>query len=83
MLLCYPCSHSVFNCSSIQRINTVLIDQPSLKYAAFSKHTLIVNKSIPYAYFVISIIYICAVFRNLTTKHTSDTYLRCVSQFNR
>jgi hypothetical protein len=39
--------------------------------------------AIPSAYYVISIIYICAMSRNLTAKHTSDAYLRRVSQFNR
>jgi hypothetical protein len=37
--------NQIYAVCSIQRINNVLIDQPSLKYAAFSKHILIVNKS--------------------------------------
>jgi hypothetical protein len=45
MLLCFPCSHSILNCSSVQRINTILIDHLSFKYAAFSKHILTINKS--------------------------------------
>ncbi len=45
MLLCFPCSHSILNCSSIQIINTILIDHLTFKYAAFSKHILTINKS--------------------------------------